>query len=212
MATAGSILGHSGFSTGVLFSKSWSDGQLVSSGSGSAYRHVYFVASVFTFRCYIKDVWIGYGLNAYELQYWNGSSWVTEHRQTNIGDKDSYMFEINITTSESASNGKYRANSDRIWWRLRINNTNNYYPSFNTGVLKIYGLGAHLDYNNRIKGRYIKGYLKSSQGTPYVHSSSSVYDVTPAHSWVSDLYNNTSLKGTVISAGIPEYAVLPDNY
>lgn len=122
------------------------------------------------------------------------------------------MFEINITTSESASNWKFRANSDRIWWKLRINYTNNYYSSNNTGELKTYGLGAHLDYNNQIQGLCIKENLKSSQGDLYMHSNSSVYDITPTHSWVSDLYNNTSLKGTVISAGISEYAVLPDNY
>ncbi len=212
MATKGVVTNKSGFSSGLLYSKSWGDGALVSSGSKTAYRHVYFVASVFTFRCYINDVWIGYGDNAYELQYWNGSSWVRQHRQTGIADKDSYMFEINIQTSEGASNGKYRANSERIWWRLKINNTNNYWPSNNTGVLKIYGLGAHRDYDNMIKGRQIKGYLKSSQGVPWVHSNSSVYDVAPSHSWVSALFNNTSLHGSPISAGIPEYAILPDNY
>jgi len=208
MAGQGSFLQKSSFTSGILYEKSWGDGQLVASGSGTAARHAYFVASVFTFRGYINNVVFGNSVNDYLLQYWNGSSWVTLLSQ-GIQDTQSVIFEVNITTAESCTYRK-QSSADKLWWRMQVRNTNNYWPSNNTGRLRIYGLGAHLHYGSNVMGKRVKGYLQSSQGTPWVHSASAVNDVAPTDSYVSNLYNNTALRGSLISAGVYEYAVLPE--
>jgi hypothetical protein len=55
------------------------------------------------------------------------------------------------------------------------------------------------------------GLYQSSQGNPIIHSTSSTIDVVPSDPYVGNLFNETSLKGSPISAGIPEYAILPPN-
>jgi hypothetical protein len=209
MASQGSIIQKSSFSSGILYEKSWVDQTLVATGSGTTARNLYFVASVFTFRGYVVNVFLGNSINEYLLQYWNGSAWQTLLSQT-IQDTQSVIFEINITTSESCTYRK-QSSADKIWWRLNVRNTNNYYPSFNDGRLRLYGLNVHVYYDSNIKEKYIKGYLRSSQGTPWVHSASAENDVLPSNAYVSDLYNTTSLRGNMISAGVYEYAILLDN-
>ncbi|MFA5546393.1 MAG: hypothetical protein WDA14_12160 [Sphaerochaetaceae bacterium] len=211
MATAGNMISKSNFSSAILYTRNWSsDGALLSSGSKSYHRYVYFCASVFVWRCSRRDVWIGYGTDYYLLQYWNGSSWVSMHYQNNVSDNQTFNFEINITTTESASRGKFQTTCGWTWWRMRVNN-DNYWPSYARSTLRIYGLGAHRDYDTRVKDKKIVGLYQSSQGNPITHSNSSTIDVVPSNSYVSNLYNETSLKGSPISAGIPEYAILPPN-
>lgn len=208
MATQGSFLQKSSFSSGIVYEKSWVDQTLVATGSGTAARNLYFTASVFTFRGYVVNVLFGNSVNDYLLQYWNGSAWQTLLSQT-IQDTQSVIFEVNIMTTEGCTYRR-QSSADKIWWRVNVRNTNNYYPSFNDGRLRIYGLGAHLYYDTNVKEKRIKGYLRSSQGTPWVHSASAVNDVAPSNAYVADLYNNTALRGSLISAGIYEYAVLPE--
>ena len=211
MATIGNQINKANCSSAALYVKSWSsDGALLNSGSGSSRRYAYFVASVFVWRCDRRDVWIGYGTDYYSLQYWNGSSWIELRYQGGISDKDTFNFEINITTTQSTSNGKFQTTCGWTWWRMRVNN-NDYWPSYARSTLTIYGLGAHIAYDTYAKGKPIKGYLKSSQGVPLIHSNSTTYDVVPSNSYVSDLYNETSLRGSPVSAGVIEYAVLPPN-
>ena len=211
MATAGNVISKSNFSSGILFTRDWSsDGSLLADGSKSSHRYVYFVASVFVWRCYRRDVWIGYGTDYYSLQYWNGYSWVQMHYQNNVSDNQTFNFEINITTTESASRGKFQTTCAWTWWRMRVNN-DNYWPSYARSVIRIYGLGAHGAYDTYVKDKKVVGLYQSSQGNPIIHSNSSTYDVVPSNSYVSNLFNETSLKGSPISAGIPEYAILPPN-
>jgi len=209
MATIGNIVQKSNFSSGVTFEKSWGDGELVASGSGTSARHVYFTGSVFTFYGYVNNVVLGNSINDYTLQYWNGSAWTTLLSQT-IQDTQNLLFEVNIETSDSVTY-RHRATSDRTWWRVIVRNTNNYWPSNNTGRLRLYGMNAHITYDTNVKGKLIKGYYLASTGVPYKHSSSTTYDVAPTDAWVSSLFDETTLKGTFIYASLPEYCIMPSN-
>jgi len=184
MASQGSVLQRSSFSSGIVYEKSWVDQTLVATGSGTAARNLYFTASVFTFRGYVVNVLFGNSINEYLLQ-------------------------INIATTEGCTYRR-QSSAEKIWWRVNVRNTNNYYPSFNDGRLRIYGLGAHLYYDTNVRDKRVKGYLRASQGTPWVHSASAVNDVPPSNAYVADLYNNTALRGSLIGSGIHEYAILPE--
>jgi hypothetical protein len=208
--TAGNIIQKSTFSTGIVYTKSWGDGQLSSSSSAGSKRYVYFTAAVFVLHAYVVDVFWGYSSQNYNLQYWSGSAWVSVANYS-VEDKDTANFEINTTTSESASNGRFQLVTGYTWWRMVIYNTNNYYPQKSTLRLDIYGLGAHLGYDTYVKGKQLKGLYLASTGVPYVHNSGTGYDKVPTDSYVSSLYNETSLRGTKISASLPEYCILPAN-
>lgn len=207
MPGAGDLIQKSNFSSGIVFTKNYDvDGSLLTAGQTNT-TYIYFTAVAFVWRCGREDVWIGYQLDTYTLQYWNGSGWSTLHEQTDIGDKDTYNFEINVYTSESCTNGKYQNTNGHTWWRMCVHTKtyNSYYNENARSWLRIYALGAHRGYDTYVKGKQIIGLNGAYSGTP-VHSRTTS-SMLATHSTLSYLFNETSKRGSVMYASINQYAI-----
>lgn len=207
MATAGNVIKQSNFSSGVIYSKYWGEGELLPEGWGTRYRYYYFVATAFKWYASRGDVLIGYGVDCQSLQYWNGSSWV-EIAYLENGDKKSCKFEINVSTDESVTNSTYR-NTNCPWthWRMRVHESEDWYPAKAKGRLDIFGLASHLSYDTNIKNKTITSF-RAYGGVPWLQAADYAYTRTDSHIY-QEFWDPAPRRGTPISAGNSEWLLIP---
>lgn len=199
MATTGNYITADELNARDVVTASWTKDNDLTPNGGTSY--LYIACWNWTFRFEGNYAFFGSPTHTLNVQYWNGSSWVT------IASKSvkntTWQFDIN-----RGSGGTVVYKYPTWLWRISFSNSSGYYKGAGKGYLYLCGIGDAGNYSSEVIGQLVcclgdSQYWVSKQSGS---TSGNGQNLTPSE---VSIYNTRSQRGNPILASTRQTKFVP---